>query len=62
VSNHSSLGKALGFMFPVRKRDPKGREILPTRVQAEKEAELQQQLLKVSGSTFICSAIYSTKL
>jgi phospholipid-transporting ATPase len=40
-------GKALGYVFPHRKRDSQGRELPPTDAQALEEARLQEKVLKI---------------
>jgi len=47
-------GKALGFVFPIRKRDKFGKEIPPTKEEAAEEKVAQEQLLKICVN---CSAV-----
>jgi len=47
-------GKALGFVFPIRKRDSMGKEIEPTKEEAKEEARMGEVLLRICNK---CSAV-----
>jgi len=52
-------GKALGFVFPIRKIDKKGNEILPPQAQLDSEKILQGKLLRIchKSKAVVCCQI-----